>query len=487
MKEITVTFENGGVFNGSANSFTLDNLITYYFAIDKNYRVQVNANTMAIELQEYQNTNGAWYGIDIITAISVQEVQGGGSGSGGVTKEYLEENYYSKAQVDQIAGRFYTKDETDERYVRKTGDTMSGSLTFDYDNYSLVISSDTITISGETTRLFQVYRNNLNIYQGGIYLRLGGAGSNSAVTLNTNGIYIYGNDNKIVGSFSQENSRGSAGIHLFNDGRLVLHSQGPGITEAYIQLKASSFAGYNGAILNFLIDSVFEYAFTTRGKATFNNYVTANYGIESKSNITVVSGNNKTVISPGSLTNSTDTNKVYISSDNFAIYKNDAIYINFSSYRGMDLYNGLSFIAHGDTSDKQTAYTYLGLNCYNLNSNDVWTANFGGARCEFSNLYTLLINTIGLISITAGTSLELRDNRGIINVGNTTQTLNNSFFGQTFLDALNMLLEQIQNNIKATSPLYQIVSRIDFDGQDYGGGFSAGGGSSRGGGVGRRT
>ena len=102
MKEITVTFENGGVFNGSENSFTLDNIITYYFAIDKNYRVQVNADTMAIELQEYQNTNGAWYGIDIITAVSVQEVQGGD-----VTKEYLEELGVEDSGIDKMIKSVY--------------------------------------------------------------------------------------------------------------------------------------------------------------------------------------------------------------------------------------------------------------------------------------------------------------------------------------------------------------------------------------------
>src|SRR5699024_10091865 len=206
--------ENGGVFNGSANSFTLDNLITYYFTIDKNYRVQVNADTMAIELQEYQNTNGAWYGIDIITAVSVQDAQGdvttayleanyynntevdskiSAIPSSDVTKDYLKENYYNKAevdskisaipgsdvtkawidqnyyskvQIDQRLTAYWSKMEADGRYVRKAGDTMTGPLIItNSEGYKAAFEANSWTIyNTEGIATLNLYNNNVNLY-----------------------------------------------------------------------------------------------------------------------------------------------------------------------------------------------------------------------------------------------------------------------------------------------------------------------------------
>ena len=105
-KEITVTFEDGGVFEGFANTYTLNNEVTYYFSFDRDYRVQLTDD--AITLQEYRNA-GAWYPIDIITGFAVTEISGTG---GDVTKEWVEDNFQPK-------GDYLTKWEAGQTYVTK--------------------------------------------------------------------------------------------------------------------------------------------------------------------------------------------------------------------------------------------------------------------------------------------------------------------------------------------------------------------------------
>lgn len=103
-KEIKVTFENGGVYEGFANTYTLDNTITYYFSFDRDYRVQMTDNV--ISLQEYRNA-GAWYPIDIITNFEIAEI----GWTTDATKQWVKDNF-----------------------VLKSGDTMRGSLKFDFGN-----------------------------------------------------------------------------------------------------------------------------------------------------------------------------------------------------------------------------------------------------------------------------------------------------------------------------------------------------------------
>lgn len=103
-KEIKVTFDDGGIYEGFANTYTLDNSITYYFSFDHDYRVQLTNG--AITLQEYRNA-GAWYPIELITKFEVTEISGGGTGD--ATKEWVQDNF-----------------------VLKSGDTMSGALKFNF-------------------------------------------------------------------------------------------------------------------------------------------------------------------------------------------------------------------------------------------------------------------------------------------------------------------------------------------------------------------
>lgn len=102
-KEIKVTFDDGGIYEGFANTYTLDNSITYYFSFDRDYRVQLTNG--AITLQEYRNA-GAWYPIDLITKFELAEISGG---TDNVTKQWVQDNF-----------------------VLKAGDTMSGTLKFNF-------------------------------------------------------------------------------------------------------------------------------------------------------------------------------------------------------------------------------------------------------------------------------------------------------------------------------------------------------------------
>lgn len=110
-KEIKVTFDDGGIYEGFANTYTLDNSITYYFSFDRDYRVQLTNG--AITLQEYRNA-GAWYPIELITKFELSEI-------GDVaTKEWIQDNF-----------------------VLKSGDTMSGALKFNFGDGVIVTIGQT--------------------------------------------------------------------------------------------------------------------------------------------------------------------------------------------------------------------------------------------------------------------------------------------------------------------------------------------------------
>lgn len=488
MKEITVTFENGGVFNGSANSFTLDNLITYYFTIDKNYRVQVNASTMAIELQEYQNTNGAWYGIDTITAVSVQEVQASGDvtkeyleenyynktevdakisaipGSD-VTKEYLEENYYSKAQVDQIAGRFYTKDETDGRYVRKAGDTMTGPLIIaNSEGYKSAFEANSWTIyNTKGTALINLYNNNVNLYNsGGVYIKQGSTGSASLIRMTVNGFYIYGPDGEWVGSLAQENNYAICALHMFNNSRIAMHTGKPNTTERFLQINGSDFHLYNNidyGTFRFYGPMVVEDKLTVQGQLNANG-------------TTKHRGN------------------VYIYDAWLYQYQNDICMLQLSN--ALHLFNGNNLYLH--TGAKDTTEKFVSISGNQMSINNVGSGSYG------FNVFTngSFITVTGGISLFLdgmsfdaqdGSRIQLRTSlNNVFNVDKYSGAMNSNFYGGSqFISALNIFLERLQSNIKNAAPSFRQVAEVKFDSENFGDGWAAGGGTSRGGGVGRRS
>lgn len=471
MKEITVTFENGGVFNGSANSFTLDNLITYYFTIDKNYRVQVNASTMAIELQEYQNTNGAWYGIDIITAVSVQDAQGdvtkayleanyynktevdskiSAIPSSDVTKEYLEQNYYSKAQVDQIAGRYYTKDEADGRYVRKAGDTMTGPLIItNSEGYKAAFEANSWTIyNTEGIATLNLYNNNVNLYNsGGVYIKQGSTGSASLIRMTVNGFYIYDPDGEWVGSLAQENNYAICALHMFNNSRIALHTGKPNTTERFLQINGSDFHLYNNV----------DYGtFSFYGPMVINDKLTVQ----------------------GQLNANGQTNHrgdVYIYDRWLYQYQSNKCIVQISNE--IHIYNGARLVLHSgakDTAEEYTNFTYSGLSKYYP------TGNRAGFNINVGEGALYLTSTINM-----GTGVRINCPNGHYTLTDGGQSVtgtglyrsvNDTYYSYNMLNALNTFLEYLQNNIKSAVTTFNRVSIIDFDPLNWGGDGKARGG-----------
>lgn len=473
MKEITVTFENGGVFNGSANSFTLDNIITYYFTIDKNYRVQVNASTMAIELQEYQNTNGAWYGIDTITAVSVQEVQA----SGDVTKEYLEENYYnktevdakisaipgsdvtkewiaqnyySKPQIDQRLTAYWSKSEADGRFVLKTGDTMTGPLIItNSEGYKSAFEANSWTIyNTEGVANLNLYNNNVNLYNsGGVYIKQGGTGSASLIRMTVNGFYIYDPDGEWVGSLAQENNYAICALHMFNNSRIAMHTGKPNTTERFLQINGSDFRLYNN-----VDDGTFHFygPMAIDNKLTVQGQFNANGITMHRKSVYIYDGNSLHLFNGGNLhlhtgsPNTTEKN-VSISGNQMSINNPGSGSYGFNVFTNgsfITVTGGISLFLDGMSFDAQ-----------------------GGSRIQFR------------------TSLN-----SVFNVDKYSGAMNSNFYGGLqFISALNIFLERLQSNIKSAAPNFRQVAEVKFDSENFGDGWTAGGGTSRGGGVGRRS
>ena len=511
MKEITVTFENGGVFNGSANSFTLDNLITYYFAIDKNYRVQVNANTMAIELQEYQNTNGAWYGIDTITQVAVTEIKAEGDvtkdyleqnyynkqqtndqikdtlqdyytkqqvddliaqgGGGEVTKDYLDQNYYNKAQVDQIAGRFYNKTESDRRYVRKAGDTMTGPLIItNSEGYKTAFEANSWSIfNTEGVAMLNLYNNNVNLYNGGgVYIKQGSTGSASLIRMTVNGFYIYDPDGEWVGSLAQENNYAICALHMFNNSRIAMHTGKPNTTERFLQINGSEFHLYNNV----------DYGtFHFYGPMVVEDKLTVQQALNVQGQL---NANGRTNHRGG----------VYIYDAWLYQYQNGKCMVQLSN--ALHLFNGGNLYLHTGAKDTTEKFVSISGNQMSINNPEIGSYGF--------NVYT----NGSFITVTGGISLFLDgmsfDAQGasriqfqtslnnIFNVDRYAGAMNSNFYGGSqFISALNIFLERLQSNIKSVAPSFSQVAEVTFNSENFGDGWAAGGGTSRGGGVGRRS
>lgn len=138
-KELVATFYDGSVYDGFASSYTKDGTVTYYFEVDKRYRFTVN-EAGEIVSQEYQSPDLAWYPVLLIKSATITDI-GGGSG-GGVTEDWVYAN-------------FYTKTQTDNRYVKKAGDTMTGPLVMEWSRNKIEMRSDVgLRITSKTTQKF---------------------------------------------------------------------------------------------------------------------------------------------------------------------------------------------------------------------------------------------------------------------------------------------------------------------------------------------
>lgn len=463
MKEITVTFENGAVFNGSANSMTFNGETIYYFQADKYYRVQLNALS-EITMQEYQNTNGAWYPINTIKKIAVTDI----NSENVVTKDYLEENYY-------------TKTETDNKYVLKAGDTMTGTLKIKFAGNGdyIEITNHTINFRTPDNQYYmQIYQNNLNVYNGTIRMR-DATDLNSAqlLTVTKNGVNIFDNDGVWIGGFQQENERAFTALHIFNNGRIVMHTGAPSTTETYMQIKGPNFQLFNPggtSAIRFYSATIMEAQFTTNSR--FNAYG-SNYfkGLNILDGYTMRIGMGNSYL--------------YLGSQAINIYSSGQKSCEFSNSRGVELYGGKALILHNDynISGKHTAYNWNGLTVYNFTTNDEWNLWLNNPTVTFhcQRFFVYALNSTRIQS--TNNDVVIAGSGGYVSANNAPKALNNEFFSQNFLNALNLFLEYMQDNIKSAAPNYSRVNEISFNSETFGGGFQAGGGSSRGGGVGRRS
>lgn len=246
-KEITVTFEDGGIFEGFANTYTLNNEVTYYFSFDRDYRVQLTND--AITLQQYRNA-GAWYPIDIITGFAVSEISG--TGGGDVTKDWVKQNFVKKAGDTMNGPLRFNFGDGQMIYIGQDVNTKRGLINFNGSMYFKNKENKTIasiaTSTNATINLFQAS----NGYNSNIYFRnyeAGGSGLNRSISYtefrnnddNTtwafNGkyqanntwwfkyggvyfdTYAYWRSNDIINTMIQNNG----GIRVYNGNNIVVH------------------------------------------------------------------------------------------------------------------------------------------------------------------------------------------------------------------------------------------------------------------------
>lgn len=247
-KEIKVTFDDGGVYEGFANTYTLNNSITYYFSFDRDYRVQLTNN--AITLQEYRNA-GAWYPIDIITVFEVSEISGGG-GSGDVTKEWVQDNFVLKSGDTMTGALKFDFGDGELIYIGQSNSTKRGLINFNGNMYFKNQENKTIiSIASSTNATINLFQAS-NGYNSNIYFRnyeAGGTGLSRSISYtefrnnDTNttweftgkyqanntwwfkngGVYFdtwaYWRSNDIINTIIQNNG----GIRVYNDKNIVVH------------------------------------------------------------------------------------------------------------------------------------------------------------------------------------------------------------------------------------------------------------------------
>lgn len=495
-KEIKVTFEDGGVYEGFANTYTLDKSITYYFSFDRDYRVQLTNN--AITLQEYRNA-GAWYPIDIITKFELAEISSGGTGD--ATQQWVKDNF-----------------------VLKSGDTMTGALKFDFGAGVVINLTHTtnstargsvavkgqiavdnnsssrvfVVTAGDTAATMNFYRvtNGGTFNDGTIAFRnyaFGDSGKTRSIWYNginnpdtndtwkirgkfeTNnnwffkaGVYFdtwaYWRSNDIINTIIQNNG----GIRVYNGQNITVHEMGVDAEANYYSVYK-----YNGRdTQSFVGGQDPQYRITG-----YNNFANS---VECYDKITIKTEGENTarlVLSKGFLNTYSSTNhrKVFIGT-NIAVYDdNNKAQYQISSNR-FDIYNGNAVICHkgndGGTTDAQIAYKYSGLETYNYTNNTMYIKNASGSitiESDMGNLAT------AIRIYTPGGHYSFTESAGTVTGSGLYTTCNDFYYSESMLNALNACLGHIFDKIGASY-------YVQFSGTNY----STGGGKSRGGGVGRK-
>lgn len=375
-KEIKVTFDNGGVYEGFANTYTLDKSITYYFSFDRDYRVQLTNN--AITLQEYRNA-GAWYPIDIITKFELAEISGGGGGTGDATQQWVKDN-------------FVTKDYAAENYVKKTGDTMTGPLSFAKNNI--------INALIETDGNIRLYNNcTLSIHKSGI---------DSAT--NYYSAYKYNGRNTVSNIGGEDPRYRIEGYNNFVNSiecydKITVKTEDQ--NTARLILSKGYLNTYDGSNIRRVYVGTDVTTYDTTKKAR------------------VIAGDGVTVYSGG-----------------VAVYDgNRTLQFNIAGSR-FDIFHGNSIICHnggggGGSNDIQAAYKYNGIDTYNYNG-ITFNVSLGNgyyyndsqrfeARGNYVNIRAM---TSSGMDITAPSGyIKISDAKGVM--GRSSNTENNTYITNT--------------------------------------------------------
>lgn len=438
-KEIKVTFDNGGVYEGFANTYTLDNSITYYFSFDRDYRVQLTNN--AITLQEYRNA-GAWYPIDIITKFELAEISGGGTGD--ATQQWVKDNF-----------------------VLKSGDTMSGALKFDFGNGVVFrIEPDTTAkrvdvtgnggfywenddkkrtfsiLSSSSSAAINIYKINNNYggiwfrnyeygstgtYRGFSYIRILNSDTNNTWLMsgkfqtNNNwffkaGVYFdawaYWRSNDIINTIIQNNG----GIRIYNDMNLAVHEMGYDAEANYYSVYK-----YNGRdTVSFVGGQAPQYRITG-----YNNFASS---VECYDKITVkTEGQNtaKLILSRGFLTIYNDNEKAQ-----YALSPNR-----------FDIYNGNAVICHnGGGNDAQATFQYNGIRTYNYNGNHFEVNISNGYYSNYSKRFDVTGNYVSILA--NSDSMNITSPRGNVIISDSQ-----GVYGRSSNNEVNTYIRNVSHNI----------------------------------------
>ena len=231
---IQATFEDGT----EVSAYAAYDGTWYYFYTDRRFRFTLTS-AGAVDIQQYQpiGSNMAWYDINIITAVSVEQFDPDNSGGG---TGPVPEDVYTKEEVNQLIAEAVEEVESqipdlvaqavqealdglDDRYVLKTGDTMTGSLRVQNaaGQYSVLAATE-CTVYGTVNNVFMNPRTGFGVttssgqYKGRLdqdgYYRCNPAGDSSArVVVNYNGATWYQN-NKVVTNIYYSNNHGTINL-----------------------------------------------------------------------------------------------------------------------------------------------------------------------------------------------------------------------------------------------------------------------------------
>lgn len=440
-KEIKVTFDNGGVYEGFANTYTLDNSITYYFSFDRDYRVQLTNN--AITLQEYRNA-GAWYPIDIITNFELAEISGGG-GTGDATQQWVKDNFVLKSGDTMTGSLRFNFGSGDLIVIGQSSSTKRGLINFNGNMYFKNEENKTIASFVSTSNLTLNLYQASNGYNSNIYFRnyeSGGTGLSRSIsysefrnndTNNTwafngkyqanntwwfksGGVYFdtwaYWRSNDIINTIIQNNG----GIRVYNNQNIVVHELASDADANYYSVYK-----YNGRdTVSFVSGQDPRYRITG-----YNNFANS---VECYDKITIkTEGQNtaKLILSKGHLTVYGDNEKAQ-----YALSPNR-----------FDIYNGNAVICHnGSGNDAQATFQYNGIRTYNYNGIQFEVNISDGYYSNYSKRFDVTGNYVSILA--KSDSMNITSPQGNVIISDSQ-----GVYGRSSNSEVNTYIRNVSHNI----------------------------------------